>query len=269
MLNDVSFAFQNVEAIKEFLRRRSVGFLPRNKIISMINDKQRYDIVSLFHVLFYARDFDTFYRTACWARDYINEGMFVYALAVAVIHRRDTQGMILPRPSEIFPSYFINSEVIAKARRLQTQGRSIDPRLNGLFGVRQVDNTFYINTDISRLRTPTIDENALTYFTEDIGLDEYYFYFLATYPFWLRTEELGLTRDRRGEFFLYTHQQLLARYYMERLANDLDEIPRITWNRPSDLERRIREAIEKGFIILVSIFSYCLKYRFPFSIIFF
>lgn len=266
--------------------------LPRNKIFSVTNDRQRDDVVSLFHVLFYARDFDTFYRTACWARDHVNEGMFVYALTVAVIHRRDTQGMILPPPSEIYPFYFINSELIEKARRLKTQARSIDPRLARFLGVRQVDNTFYIKGDNSGWNTPTNDENALTYFTEDIGLNTYYFYFHATYPFWMSAEEFGLTRDRRGEFFLYTHQQILARYYMERLSNDLDEIPKFMWSRPirtrfmstlrqfnglempsrpnnfdlytednlwdltevSDYERRIREAIERGFIILVSLF---------------
>lgn len=272
--------------------------LPKYKIFSVTNDRQRYDVVSLFHVLFYARDFDTFYRTACWARDHVNEGMFVYAVTVAVIHRRDTRGMILPPPAEIYPFYFINSEVIEKARRLKTQERLIDPRLAGFLGVHRVDNTFYIKSNYRGWNASNNDEDALTYFTEDIGLNTYYFYFHATYPFWLSTEEFGLTRDRKGEFFLYNHQQLLARYYMERLSNDLGEIPRFMWSRPirtgfksslrqfnglempsrpddfnlntsdnlwdltdvRDDERRIREAIGLGFIIIVSLCTYFLEF---------
>lgn len=276
-----------------------VGILPRNKIFSITNDMHRDEVVNLFHLFYFAKDFDTFYRVACWARDYVNEGMFVYAMTVAVIHRKDTRGMVLPAPYEIYPFYFINTEVIEKARRLKMQERVIDTKLADYYGVRQVDNTFYIRSNYSGWYTTTNDETALTYFTEDIGLNTYYYYFHTTYPFWFSTEEFGLTKDRRGEFFLYTHQQILARYYMERLSNNLGEIPKFMWDlpirtgfksslrhfnglempsRPNDFnlytednlwditevldyERRIRDAIDRGFIMIVSIIKSFYKRR--------
>lgn len=51
------------------------------------------------------------------------------------------------------------------------------------------------------------------------------------YPFWLAGNEFGMNKDRRGENFLYTHQQLLARYYLERLSNGLGEINDFSWRK--------------------------------------
>lgn len=42
-------------------------------------------------------------------------------------------------------------------------------------------------------------------------------------------DEFGLKNDRRGEFYFYFHHQLLARYYLERLSNDLGEIPEVSF----------------------------------------
>jgi len=72
-------------------------------------------------------------------------------------------------------------------------------------------------------------EHKLNYFTEDVGLNVYYFYFRHEYPFWLKSEEFGLQKYR-GEEYLYGHKQLLARYYLERLSNDIGKIEDYDWN---------------------------------------
>jgi hypothetical protein len=72
-------------------------------------------------------------------------------------------------------------------------------------------------------------EQKLNYFTEDIGLNAYYFYFRHDFPFWLKSEEFGLQKYR-GEEYLYGHKQLLARYYLERLSNDIGKIEDYDWN---------------------------------------
>lgn len=64
------------------------------------------------------------------------------------------------------------------------------------------------------------NEHKLNYFTEDIGLNAYYYYFRKEYPFWMKGEEFGLQKYR-GEEYLYGHKQLLARYFLERLSNDI------------------------------------------------
>lgn len=54
-------------------------------------------------------------------------------------------------------------------------------------------------------------ESTLSYFTEDVGINAYYYYYNLYYPFWLNGEQYQLKHDRRGEQFYYTYQQLLAR----------------------------------------------------------
>ena len=74
-------------------------------------------------------------------------------------------------------------------------------------------------------------EARLTYFTEDIGLENYYFYTAMELPFWMNTRVYSLSSYRRGERYFFDHTQLLSRYHLERLSNDLDEIEDIDWDQ--------------------------------------
>jgi hypothetical protein len=78
--------------------------------------------------------------------------------------------------------------------------------------------------------SPTMKDMA--YFTEDIGLNSYYYYFNLDYPFWMSGEDYGLNKDRRGELFYWVHQQILARYYLARLSNDHGAIHVFDWEEP-------------------------------------
>lgn len=73
-------------------------------------------------------------------------------------------------------------------------------------------------------------EHKINYFTEDIGLNAYYFFFRLEYPFWMKSDEFGLQKYR-GEEYLYGHKQLLARYYLERLSNDIGKIEDFDWHQ--------------------------------------
>lgn len=73
-------------------------------------------------------------------------------------------------------------------------------------------------------------EQKLNYFTEDIGLNAYYFYFRQEYPFWLKGDGFEF-KKYRGEEYLYGHKQLLMRYNLERLSNDLAKIENFDWYR--------------------------------------
>lgn len=77
-------------------------------------------------------------------------------------------------------------------------------------------------------------EQSLAYYTEDIGINALYFYYNLYYPFWLPEEQSYVIRatERRGERYYFLHQQLLARYYLERLSNDLGEIPYLDYEQP-------------------------------------
>lgn len=182
-------------------------------------------VISLFNVFYYAKDWDTFYKTACWAREYVNEFMFMYAIHIAILHRHDTQGMVLPPLYEVFPYYFVNSEVMDKACEYKMK----------YCGTQKTNEikTYTIPAHYSGWHMNTNPEQKdLAYFTEDVSLNMYYSYYNCDYPFWMGGKEFSLEKDRRGELFYWVHQQLLARYYMERLSNNFGSIPVFEWKEP-------------------------------------
>lgn len=155
----------------------------------------------------------------------MNPGLFVYALNVAIVHRPDFSGYELPAIYEIFPHYFFNFDVIQRAQMYKQQG---------FYGVKKVDGVYnlVLNANYSSYNVYSYEDQSVSYFTEDIGLNAYYYYFHIDYPFWMGGEEYGLYKDRRGEFYLFFHQQLLARYYLERLSHDMGRIKDFTWWTP-------------------------------------
>lgn len=71
----------------------------------------------------------------------------------------------------------------------------------------------------------------MNYFTEDIGLSTYYFFFRQNYPFWLKAKDYSFP-NYRGVEYMYGHKQLINRYNLERLSNDLPKIGDFDWQRP-------------------------------------
>lgn len=114
--------YTNVEAVKEFVKYYKSGMLGFDEIFSVTNEQQKKELMSLFNIFYYAKDWDTFYKTMVWARFHVNEGMFVYALTTAILHRKDLVGIELPAIYEIYPYYFFHAEVLQKAHQYKMQG---------------------------------------------------------------------------------------------------------------------------------------------------
>nr|AAB58984.1 arylphorin [Calliphora vicina] len=242
---------------------------------------------------YYAKNWEVFQRNVAFARMHCNEGMFVYALTLAVIHRDDFHGLILPSIYEIFPQYFFNSKFVYEAEKFDydvwskyimyekeykdilykdyaTFYKNHDNhhyyfftkdfktyqwwKMMGLgehwysedrFMLR--DNMDKYNKDSKYLEifegtkmffmpvdyTRDIEffnkESVLSYFTEDVGFNAYWYYLNMDYAFFLDGKTYGLNKDRRGEYWLYNVRQLLSRYYMERLSHGFGEIPRFSF----------------------------------------
>lgn len=217
--------YTNVAAVKNFVEIYEHGVLPFDEVFSVVDHLHLEQVVALFHVFYYAVDWDTFYQSVVWARFHINESMFAYALTVALIHRTDTRGLELPAPYEMYPYHFFNTEVIQQAHHYKMEGFHGVKKIEGIYNVVVPVNYtgWYLHVN---------PEQKVSYFTEDIGLNTYYYYQHIDYPHWLGGPEFGLYKDRRGEMYLYRHQQYLARYYMERLSNDLGTIPEFSWYHP-------------------------------------
>ncbi|GBP31842.1 Arylphorin subunit alpha [Eumeta japonica] len=225
--------YTNKTAVEEFLRQyEKSSFLWKRMIFTSFETDMRKEAISLYNILYYAKDFETFYKTASWARVHMNEGMFVYSFNIALTHRKDTASLILPAPFEIFPYLFVNNEALQRMQNVKMREGELDPLENiskEVYGKFTVYRVYANYTDIEAWQN---NEVRLAYLTEDIGLNTYYYNFHTMFPFWMMGDQLGSLKKHRGEIYYNVHQQLLARYYLERLVNGLDEIEKLAWDSP-------------------------------------
>ncbi|MEE5456548.1 hypothetical protein V2M21_10615, partial [Streptococcus pneumoniae] len=156
--------------------------------------------IALYNMFYYAKDFETFYNTAAWARVHVNEGMFVYAFYLAVINRVDTAEVVLPPFYEVAPQYFINIETYNKIFYGKMRGEPFEEYPE--YGIEKEGNYHIYYQNYSGYQTYG-DEYKLSYFTEDIGWNNFYTYFHMVMPFWEDGDQIahGVVKERRGEIY--------------------------------------------------------------------
>lgn len=66
------------------------------------------------------------------------------------------------------------------------------------------------------------DEQRLAFFREDIGVNLHHWHWHLVYPG--DGPDAVVRKDRRGELFYYMHQQLIARYNVERFCAKLSRV---------------------------------------------
>uniref|UniRef100_A0A182PLV5 Hexamerin A n=1 Tax=Anopheles epiroticus TaxID=199890 RepID=A0A182PLV5_9DIPT len=207
------------------------GFVEKGALFTVYNEDHLRQTYLLFNLLFNSADWDTYYKNLLWARENVNECMFIYVLHLTVMQRTDLQGIVLPAIYEIYPYYFYNTDVI----RSITNKKLYDPKFgfssNGKYNVVYANYTAFEAYKLDSYNS-FMSEEYLNYYTEDIGLNSYYFYFMMDYPFFLGGERFGIAKDRRGELYWYVHQMLLARYNLERLSNGMGTVKPLVWNFP-------------------------------------
>ncbi|KAH8417763.1 hypothetical protein KR222_005476 [Zaprionus bogoriensis] len=272
------------------------SLLPKGEFFGQLVKSHAKQARGLFNFFYKAKDWETFMQNVAWARMHVNEGMFVYALTLAVSHRQDFKGLALPAIYEIFPQFFFNSKFIYQAEKFDyamwTKMNMYDKeymdvyyKQNGnhmyqssdymymkdwkmwqwwkLMGLGEHwyhedsfilrENIFEVNqdtkwqqimkdlkiwwmpVDYSRDLNMYNEESKLSYFTEDLGWNAYWYYLNMDYSFFLDGTTFGLKNDRRGEFWIYSVQQLLSRYYMERLSNGYGKVPEFSWHKEIEM----------------------------------
>ncbi|XP_017045857.1 larval serum protein 1 beta chain [Drosophila ficusphila] len=294
---------------KFFEAHKAHALLPKGEFFGALVKYHAKQARGLFNFFYFAKDWETFMGNAVWARMHVNEGMFVHALTLAVIHREDLQGLILPAIHEIFPQYFFHSKFVMEAEKFdydmwmrmslyekeymdvyhkdtkygqghgqtygQTYGQGLQTsdymyikdfktwqwwKLMGLgehfhhedkyilrensyefnqdakwLAMMKDVQKFYMPVDYSRDLQLTNLESKLTYFTEDLGWNAYWYYLNMDYAFYLDSNTFGLKNDRRGEWWLHNVHQLLGRYHMERLSHRMGEIPEFSWHHEIEM----------------------------------
>ncbi|CAH0589096.1 unnamed protein product [Chrysodeixis includens] len=221
--------YVNKKAVEEFLMLYRTGFLPKYHKFSIFYERMRNEAIALFHVFYYAKDFETFYKAASWAKVHLNEEQFLYAYYIALVQRSDTNGIVLPAPYEVYPQFFFNQETLMRMYRTKMQGGLLDEKYAAQYGIQKEHDYYVVYSNYSNSLSYPNEEYKMSYFTEDIGLNSYYYYFHSSLPFWWHSDKLGMYKERLGEMFVYYYQKLLARYYLERLSNGLGEVPKFSW----------------------------------------
>ncbi len=203
-------------------------FLAQDAIFTPFNTEQKYEMKILFELFYNAKDFQTFYKTASWARLRMNNGMFTSAFTVAVLYRDDCRYMRLPAIYEIYPNYFFDSGVIQEAQNLKMSRGS-----GAAAGMNNIETYLVMANYSSKYMTSYMDEDyKLDYFIEDVGMNAYYYYIRHMFPFWMSSSKYNMPKEIRGQLYYFFHQQLLARYFLERMSNGLGKIEDFDWNKP-------------------------------------
>lgn len=226
------YFFQDKKAVEEFLYMYRAGMLPKYFTFSIFYDNLRVEAIALYKLFFFAKDFETFYKTAAWARVHLNEGVFLYSYYIAVLQRNDCEGFVLPAPYEVYPELFTNKAQVYKIGDIKQQGGINFPELAAQYGIVKENEDYIFYANYSDSLTYPNDEQRIAYFTEDIGFNSFYYYFHAQLPFWMNGNKFGSFKERRGDAYFFFYQQILARYYLERLSNGLGEIPSFSWFSP-------------------------------------
>merc|ERR1712002_1146952 len=192
-LADLSIYEDGGEAAKALMQElNDHRLLERHHWFSLFNTRQREEALMLFKVLHYCNSWDCALKNAAYFREKMNEGEFVYAIYVTIVHSRHGQVLVLPPLYEVTPHLFTNSEIIQKAYTAQ---------------MTQTPGNFHMHFTGTK-KNP---EQHVAFWWDDA---------------------FGYHLDRKGELFFWAHHQLTVRFDSERLSNHLDMVEPLYWDQP-------------------------------------
>ncbi|XP_055378956.1 arylphorin subunit C223-like [Condylostylus longicornis] len=179
--------YTNYSEVLSFFDLIERGLLPQQYYISLKEISVQNEILQVFKFLYFSKDWETFYKNTLWAREHVNEQIFVYALKSVIQQRHEFSNIEIPSQDDIFPFYFYTNNI------------------SGTFSEEKIWNDFKIN-----------------YLLEDVELNLYNFnmnlhFFGITSNF----NEKSCKKNLNNLFF-YWLQQCLARYNLEYLS-ELEE----------------------------------------------
>ncbi|XP_068086719.1 phenoloxidase 1 [Anabrus simplex] len=176
----------------------------------------------LVEVFMGMRTYADFVSLLVFCHEHINPGMYQYAMSIAIFHRNDTGGAIVPSIANVFPDKFVDGAVFSRCR----EEANMVP----------VENRIPIEIPQDYTATNVEIEHRLAYFREDIGVNLHHWHWHLVYPN-VGPREI-VSKDRRGELFYYMHHYIIAKYNFERFSNHLPRVNRfVDW----------REPIEEGY----------------------
>ncbi|KRT79998.1 hypothetical protein AMK59_6392 [Oryctes borbonicus] len=191
--------------------------LGRKENFSLFIPKHREISAKLINIFLNASDSKVLLSIATYVHDRVNPYLFIYSFSVALIHRPDTKSLKIPNQIQTFPDKYFDSKVFTKARE---ELKVVPPGLRRPIEIPRD----YTATDLE-------EEHRIAYWREDLGINLHHWHWHLVYP--TDGPEAVTKKDRRGELFFYSHQQIIARYNFERFCNSLKRVDRLLdWQAP-------------------------------------
>ncbi|XP_028041696.1 hexamerin-1.1-like [Bombyx mandarina] len=205
---------------KNFYKYVKNGITAKGRTFTVYDDDMRKAAIALFR-LFQQVEQDDYEKIYDWSVLNINNDILRYAEKLNYLYSyKLNRNKISLNPCYIEkPNYFINSETIIKAMKLRLvmSNRNVLPPEAAEHQYYQDHGFISINTNYSGWNLVyNGDDQGINYFREDISLNCYYMGVHLLHPFWMSNDELDLLNLRHAEHFFNTHQQLVARYNLEK-----------------------------------------------------
>ncbi|KFB48434.1 AGAP004975-PA-like protein [Anopheles sinensis] len=196
--------------------------LPRRGNFSLFIPKHRQIAGELIALFMNQPNVDALMSAGSYARDRLNPILFQYAMSVAIQHREDTKNLNIPTFLELFPDSFIDPSTFPKLRE---EGSAVVQK-----------DRITVDIEMNYTASDREEEQRLAYFREDIGVNLHHWHWHLVYPG--EGPDRVVNKDRRGELFYYMHQQLIARYNVDRFCNRLARVRPLT---------NLREPLPEGY----------------------
>nr|CBW54878.1 putative prophenoloxidase [Cancer pagurus] len=189
--------------------------IPKGVVFSMFVRTHRLAAKELCDFFMEANNVSELSQRAEAVRGNLNEKLFIFALSFVIIRKEEMRSVRLPSIVEIFPSMFV--PVITLEEMEQRAQESIPDQ-------EVVVTEYGLEFSSTHLKP----EHRVAYWREDYGINAHHWHWHLVYPV-----DLGVMRDRKGELFYYMHQQMLARYDMDRLSVSLNRVQKLSnWRLP-------------------------------------
>ncbi|XP_071525779.1 phenoloxidase 1-like [Panulirus ornatus] len=189
--------------------------VPRGTPFSIFLDHHRQAAKDLYDAFMKTKGAEDLMEFAASVHDNINEEVYIYALASTIFNKKELQNVQLPTFLEIFPDKFIPENELM---RTYVRAMNISPD----------EKTLKVTHGPDFATTTQKPEHRVSYWREDYGINTHHWHWHLAYPL-----AMDVTRDRKGELFYYMHQQMLARYDMERLSVKINRVePLENWRVP-------------------------------------
>ncbi|XP_063875278.1 phenoloxidase 3-like isoform X5 [Scylla paramamosain] len=189
--------------------------IPRGTVFSIFVKSHRLAAKELCDYFMEASSVQELRQRVEEVRGLVNEKLFIFALSFVIIRKPEMRHLRLPSIVEIFPCMFVPVTTVSE---MEQEARKSTPD-------QEIVVTEYGPEFSSTHLKP---EHRVAYWREDYGINSHHWHWHLVYPV-----DLGVMRDRKGELFFYMHQQMLARYDMDRLSVGLNRVQKLSnWRIP-------------------------------------